>query len=163
MSLREDILPTLDDLRSIADSDEIGIRLYTVTMRVTTWTPPSSDTSDIQLGRGTSTVVDTQITVGGGARPKVRRVKYKETIAGGGKYQEGDFRIGPLTPEYPGGGVPFSLLAPTGTGDGRTHYHTILKGPDLPPGGMLCSPVAEEADRAFSRYLVVRPEGVVPR
>jgi hypothetical protein len=92
----------------------------------------------------------------------VRRISHKESVAAGGKYQQGDFRIGPLTPNYAGGGVAFSVMAPTGTGDGRTHYHFILHGPDLPTEGMLCSPVAEEADHPLHRILVVHPEGVVP-
>ncbi|MFA5186328.1 MAG: hypothetical protein WC551_07635 [Patescibacteria group bacterium] len=153
-TFREDILPDIDDIRGIPN--ELGIRLYTVSLRTTIWT---GDATLIGIGRGTKTTTETPIVLANGAPPKVRRVGYKETIAAGGKYQEGDFRIGPFTPPYQYGGVPFSRMAPIPT-DARKHYHFILKGPDLPASGMLCEPVQEEADRNFSRYLVVRPEGV---
>ncbi len=160
MALVERLIPQIDRLRAIPA--KYGLRSYTVTLRVTTWNPDATDDTDIQLGRGTSSVVETPIALAGGARPKVRRVNYKETVAAGGKYQQGDFRIGPMTPNYLGGGLTFAMMAPTGTRDARTHYHFVLTGPDLPAGGMLCQPVQEEADHPMHRYLVVRPEGVVP-
>lgn len=162
MSLRKSLLRVVDNVRAIPGKPSIDIRQYRVVMRVSTWKPTASDTTDIQLGRGRMSYVDTPITVAGGANPKVRRLAHKETLAGGGKYQEGDFRIGPLTPDYPGGGIAFSDMVPVGTGDARTHYHILLWGPDLPARGMLCSPVAEEGDKNFSRFWVVRPEGAVP-
>lgn len=162
MTLQEELLLDIDEIRTIP-ADE-GLHQYSVTMRITTWT---GDSSGIGLGRGTSSTEEFPITVANGAPPRVRRVSYRETIAAGGQYQTGDFRIGPLTPPYGAGGVSFAQMAPTGPDanspngfDARTHYHIVLKGPDLPAEGMLCSPVHEEADRNFSRYLVVHPEGV---
>jgi|WetSurMetagenome_2_1015567.scaffolds.fasta_scaffold02064_10 hypothetical protein len=154
MTFREDLLPDIDGIRCIPD--DLGIRLYTVTLRMTTWT---GDDSAIGLGRGIRTDVETPITLANGQRPKVRRISYKETVAGGGKYQEGDFKIGPFTPEYVGGGVSFAKMAPPPTGGGNKGYHFVLRGPDLPATGLLCEPIEEQADRAFSRYLVVRPSG----
>jgi hypothetical protein len=153
MSFRDDLLPAVDEIRGIPD--ELGIRLYTVALRTSTWT---GDTTGIPLGRGIRTDVDTPITLANGRPPKVRRVSYRDTVASGGKYQEGDFRIGPFTPPHLYGGVSFAQMAPTGT-SGQTSYYFVLSGPDLPSSGLLCEPVQEEADRAFSRYLVVRPSG----
>jgi hypothetical protein len=161
MTFRTSILKSIDRIRGIPHRS-FDIRPYTVTLRVTTWAPPSTDDTDIQIGRGTQTDTDTPITLAGGARPKVKRVSHRETVAAGGKYQQGDFRIGPLTPDYLGGGLTFATMAPTGTGDARTQYYFVLRGPDLPADGMLCTPVQEEADHALHMYLVVRPKGVVP-
>lgn len=158
MTFRTELLADIDEIRRIPDED-LDLRKYTVTLRVTTWTPPTTNPTGIRIGRGRSVNADTAITLASGANPKVRRLSYKETVAGGGKYQQGDFRVGPFTPPYTYGGVAFSTMAPVGTGDARTGYHFVLKGPDLPETGMLCEPIAEEADRNFSRYLVVRPSG----
>jgi hypothetical protein len=157
VSFASSLLPGLDRLRTIPGS--LGLRPYSVSLLVTTWT---GDTTGIGIGRGTKTDTLTPITLAGGQPPKIRRLSYKETVAGGGKYQEGDFKIGPLTPDYVGGGVPFSVMAPTRTGDARTGYHFVLYGPDTPAEGLLCEPVEEQADRALHRYLVVRPTGSTP-
>lgn len=153
MSFVSDILGDVDEIRSIRG--DLGLCPCAVYVRVTTW-------SGSYLGQGTKSETDTRITLPGGTNPKVRRVAYKETVAGGGKYQEGDYRIGPFTPDYIGGGLAFSSMVPTGTGDARTGYHWVLVGPDTPTDGMLCEPVQEEADHPLHRYVVVRPHGVTP-
>jgi hypothetical protein len=49
MTFVDDLLPDIDSIRCIPD--ESGLRPYTVTLRVTTWTPAPTDDTDIQLGR----------------------------------------------------------------------------------------------------------------
>lgn len=148
-----DFLADIDEIRSIPDLD-IGVRPYTCLVRVRAWSGSS-------LGEGTATDTDTAVTVGSGANPKVRRVAYKETVAAGGRYQDGDFRVGPLTPDYVGGGVAFTTMAPA-VGSSPTEVYYRLIGPDTPSSGTWCQAVGEEADHALHRYLVLRPTGTVP-
>ena len=161
MTFRTSLLKSIDRIRGIPDRS-FDIRKYTVTLRVTTFTQASTDDTDIQIGRGTQADVDTPITLASGANPKVKRISHRETVAAGGKYQQGDFRIGPLTPDYATGGLAFATMAPLGTGNASTQYYFVLRGPDLPADGMLCTPVQEEADHPLHRFLVVRPKGIVP-
>lgn len=147
MSFVSDLLPDIDEIR--ATPGDMGLRPYTVTVRVRTW-------SGGAVGLETATNVDTRLLVGG-QNPKCRRVAYKETVAGGGRYQEGDYRIGRVTPNFPGGGVPYGTMAPpTQTG---TEVYYVLVGPDTPAAGAVCTVVGEEGDHPLHRNLVVRPTG----
>lgn len=149
MSFVSDLLGDIDSIRAIPG--ELGLRPYTVVVRVRTW-------SGGVVGRGTKSDTDTQLLVGRQS-PKCRRVAFKETVAAGGKYQEGDYRIGPMTPDFAGGGVSFATMAPP-TATGAEVYYRVL-GPDTPTTGTWCTVVGEEADHALHRYLVVRPTGAV--
>lgn len=147
MSFVSDILGDVDDIRGTLD--EFGLCTYVVQIVSRAW-------SGTAVGEGTATDTTTTITLVNGKRPKVRRVAYKETVTAGGKYQEGDYRIGPFTPDYVGGGMLFSVMAPTK--DGKTEHYVVLTGPDA-PSGVVCEPIAIEADKPLRRALVVRPTG----
>ncbi len=149
MSFVSDVLPDIDEIRAIPG--DLGLRPFTITVRTRSW-------SGTRVGDGTSTDADAILLVHGQA-PKCRRVAYKETAAAGGKYQEGDYRVGPMTPDFPGGGVAFSTLAPTSQASTEIYYRLV--GPDTPALGTWCSAVGEEGDHPLHRYLVVRPLGTV--
>ncbi len=147
MSFVSDILPDVDSIRGI--TGEFGLCGTTVTVRTRLW-------SGGQVGLGTSTDTDVLLRVGG-QNPKCRRVTYKQTVAGGGRYQEGDYRIGPMTPD--GGGTTFAMIAPPSVAGTEVYY--ILVGSDTPAEGMPCTAVGIEGDHPIHSYLVVRPTGAV--
>lgn len=148
-SFRDLLLPTLN--AACAIPGKMGLRPYTVIVRVRAW-------DEGFVGRGDATDTDTPIRVGNNQNPKVRRVAYKETVAGGGKYQEGTYRVGPLTPDFAGGGVSFATMAPP-TQDGAEIYYRLV-GPDTPVTGTWCTAVGEEADHSLHRYLMLQPAGI---
>jgi hypothetical protein len=99
----------VDKLRAIADSARdvaTPIRMIQVTIRTRTWgggrrgVEPSTD-ADFVLPR----------------RYRVRQISSKEIASSGGLYNEGDMRIGPITPPYTsggGGGFTAEQLRPAG-------------------------------------------------
>lgn len=94
--LRDSLLPVFDTVaRGIPNI--LGLRQYDVSLRIVRW-------SGARPGLGTKTVINHPITVNqnqtGNNRPKVVLVSTRELIASGGKYTDGDYRIGPLTPQY---------------------------------------------------------------
>jgi len=104
MSLRDDLLPVFDDVaRGIPN--ELGLRRYDLFVRKIQWTGE-------RAGLGDRTVVDFPITVNKGTlgldRPKVVQLTTRELIAS--SYQEGDWRIGPLTPSYTENNITYGSL-----------------------------------------------------
>lgn len=91
MSLRDDLLPVVDQLRQLPD--DFGLRRYSVTLRRRVWSGGAP-------GLGTATVTDVVLS----PRPRVRQLNSKEVAASGGTYEEGDYRIDRVTPSYTGGG-----------------------------------------------------------
>jgi hypothetical protein len=142
--LRSDLLPVFSEVRSIAD--ELGLRQYRVYLRVTTWT-----------GDRTKNSTETELTVDG-ARPRVRLLKTHEIISGGGKYADGDFRVGPFTPSYLkpdstlGGYLP-SDLDPVPTPGIKTEiaYRIVGNGLDS-----MASKIEGQFDGNFGYSLVLR-------
>lgn len=151
MTLVPGLLPQLDRIRAIPAA--LGLRPFSVVVRVRSW-------SGSDLASGTATDSDTTITVGPGSAPKVRHLSPREVVASGGQYQTGDYRVGPLTPDGSGYGVPVSTFRPALTAG--QELLVKLTGPDTPSGGLWCRLVSVEADHALHRYAVVRPTGEAP-
>lgn len=130
MTFRDDLLPKISAIRAIPG--DLGLRQYRVFIRVTT-------SPGARVGIGTPTAVETELTIDG-ARPKVRLLKTQEIISGGGMYVDGDYRVGPFTPAYSGGGYTAADLDPLPTpgvrrevtyrivGNGLDTYATKLEG-----------------------------------
>ena len=114
MSLRDDLLPVVDQVRGIPGA--LGIRGTSVRVLRRTW-------SGGRRGSGTAsdaTVADLA------AKYKVRLVTMREIASSGGKFEAGDVRVGPITPSD-GGSVGYTPeeLAPTGgSGDEIVHQLT---------------------------------------
>lgn len=147
MSFVSDFLADLDSVRGIPD--ELGMRLYKVTVRVRTWTtarpgPP-----------GVKTDVDTVLTVAGGtANPHVRNLTSKDVVASGGLYSVDDYRIGPLTPSYAGGGVSYSAVDPAQATTAREVAFKI-EGGQFAAGGEWFERISEE-NTALHTNVIVR-------
>lgn len=144
MTLRDSCLPIFESARVLLA--DVGLRRYDVTMRVVTWSGP-------RVGDGTRTAVDAPLAIQG-RRPGVRQVSQKDIIASGGKYQDGDYRIGPFTPSFPGGGLEPVDFNPAADATAREVYYKIV-GPGLESGAWF-SKVEQKPDSAFAYYLTVR-------
>lgn len=142
---------TVDRIRGIPG--QFDIRLFTCKVRVTTW-------SGSRIGQGTATIVSERLlTVGEGQyMPKVRQVTQKDILASGGKYTDQDFKVGPLTPPYLGGGVPAEWIDPPQQA-GPTEVIFLLEGPGMPPGGGRYKRIGDETDRAFHYNIILRHNG----
>lgn len=147
-----DLLPDLDDIRGIAD--ELGLRPFTVTVRVRTW-------SGSRPGVGTKTDVDTVLTVAGGTQhPKVKQISAHDVVASGGLYTTADWRIGPMTPPFVGGGVTYGTIDPATTTTAREVGYKI-EGGMFPSGGAWFERISDENDSALHSFVVVRKSGRV--
>jgi hypothetical protein len=133
MSFASDLLPELDAIRAIPC--DLGLRDGTVTMVVRAW-------SGARVGLGTATTAEIQVLVAG-QNPRITRIDVREAIASGGQYHAGDFRIGPVTPEFAGGGVGREVLQPA-VGSSPTEVFWIVTDNGLPAEGIVCEKIAEE-------------------
>jgi hypothetical protein len=87
-TLREGLLPVFDSARTLIDN--LGLRTTRVILRTKTW-------SEGEVGLGTLTTTDVELV----PRPKVR------------EKGPGIVEVGPITPQYGGGGYAPSDLAPS--------------------------------------------------
>lgn len=144
MSVVSNALKILDQAR--AKLDTVGLCPFQVFVRVRTW-------SGDRVGMGTSSDVVQPITVANGKRPQVELVREKSIVSPGTPLMTATFLVGPLTPEYPGGGVPTSLLSPAGGKNIEVAF--IVKGPDLPATGLLCKKTKLDASNPFRLVLTL--------
>jgi hypothetical protein len=141
------LLPVFQDVRGLLD--DLGLRTIALSLRVTTW-------SGERVGLGTPTVSQIPLTLDTlGHRIKVRRLSSRDVIASGGRYQAGDFRVGPFTPAFAGGGRDPSYFDPP-VSDLPQEVVFLLVGPGFPDAGMTAKKVEQETDRSFSYYLILR-------
>ena len=150
MTLRDDLLPVFDSVRALmADLD---FRRYDIVRRVTTW-------SGERIGDGSPTETDLPLTLdASGRRIKVKRLTSHEVVSSGGKYAAGDFRIGPLTPTFDGGGVDPSLFNPAvGTAPQEVSFQ--LTGPGMEDGAWF-KLIDTETEKNFGYYFVLRRTAV---
>lgn len=146
MALAQDLLARVDQIRGIPAV--LGIRPFACTIRVRTWSGGSA-------GAGTATDVDTVIGVAAGTQNvKCRQVSSRDIIASGGAYEEGDWRIGPFTPTYAGGGYSQAIFDPAPAAGVEVFW--ILTGRDMPTGGKFYKKVSTQGDRAIHYSVVIR-------
>ncbi len=148
MALRDDLLPVVDEARAIAG--ELGFRRFQVWVHVTTY-------AGSRAGNGAKSVTETRLLVGG-QDPKVREVRSKDVVAGTSEYQSAEYDIGPLTPEFAGGGIAESILNPEKTSTPTTILY-LIKGPGLPTEGLLCQRVSDSLDRPLRAVIRVQSVG----
>lgn len=149
MSLKDDLLPLIDTLRAIPG--ELGFRPYQVWVRTTTYAGP-------RVGIGSKNVTETRLLVGG-QDPKVREVHRKDVVAGSSELVNAEYDIGPLTPEFAGGGVAASTINPDKTSTPTTVMF-LLKGVGLPADGLLCQRVGDHVDRPLRMVIRVQSVGL---
>lgn len=150
MTFRTALLGTVERLRGRIPG-RLDLRPRKVTVRVRTWT-------GARPGVGTYTDVDT-VLLNAGVNVKVAQVSTKDIVASGGRYASGDLKIGPITPEYPGGGTPSGVLDPPTTTTAREIFY-LLEGPGFPDEGAWCVRVQDDVLPNFHGYVVVRLTGL---
>jgi len=141
MSFRDTMNEVADQLRGLASLPEIDERPISVTLRKVTWAAGRVGAD------GGTTNEDLELL----PRPRVREVSQQEIASSGGRYEAGDVRIGPITPEYPGGGYSPERLAPAITTNGVEVLYVL--------SGAIAGEykrVALHTDRVHSYFLVVR-------
>lgn len=123
---------------------KIGIRVYSVEVQVTT-------SAGAELGQGAHTVVTSAITEADGQPPRVRWLDNREIALGG--YEDGTVEVGPITPDFPGGGTLVSTLRPNPPVN--TTVRVVLKGPDYPATGGRFRVRNVRHDKALSYFLLL--------
>ena len=148
-TLREALLPTVNDLRGI--SAELGLRRYRLFIRRRTWT-------GAKPGLGNFTNVDTEVV----PPPRIMHPKLQSTdpheIAGAaGSFREGDYFVSNITPAFyqdglqVGGYTPDDLRPRPATASEEIVY--VLRGDD---GTTECTLIEDFFDRAFRFQLKLR-------
>lgn len=146
-----------DGWRALADAcrripETFGTRSTSITIRLRTYTAPVGEST------ATATTTDTILD----PRPRVRQVSEGQRgyFGGGvlasatGELRVGDYEIGPITQELPGGGYSPTDLAPAG---GVTKRVTVLlQGDEFSSGGEEFEIIRMDATRPFRTMLLVR-------
>lgn len=112
--------------RARAIAGRMGLHPHTVELGLTTWSGPYT-------GDGTPTTTWTPIVERGGQPPKVRWVSDEEIAVGG--LAGGSIRIGPITPDFSGGGTSAAILAGAAATTRMTRHVRII-GPAHPAGAL---------------------------
>jgi hypothetical protein len=150
MSIVSDSLGILDQARGLLD--DVGLRPYRVYVRTRAATGG-------RVGLGSTVATTTEITVDGTKRPKVRQLSAKEVVAAGGALSDQIFEIGPLTPEFSGGGTDPATLNPAIAAE-PTEVAYILVGPGTPENGWICHRISDKLDSPFRYMVTVQRTGV---
>lgn len=159
--LRENLLPVFDKIaRGIPN--KLGLRRYDLFIRTIQW-------SGDRPGLGTQTVVDFPITVNqgeiGNDRPKVVQLKSGEIIASAGRYSDGDYRIGPLTPSYVENGITYGSLPSDIEVAVQTNPQEIfinMRNPDVEEEGNWFKIINTNFSRNFGYTFVIRQTASFP-
>ncbi len=145
MGFRDDMRAIAYNLRSLA-GDPYEIRPYTVKVVTRTWTGNV-------IGEGSELVATTTITEANGQSPKVRFLNDEQLALGG--LPKGSIQVGPITPDFPGGGTTWETISGGGVEPGEM-FHYILTGPEFPTGARFLL-VGGNSDRAFRYMVTLRP------
>lgn len=148
MSFASSILPSLDAIRGITGG--LGLHKFTVLRRLIHWDGGAP-------GLGTKTFTDTPLFVNGNQNPKVAQVSGKDIILSGGQYTDQDYKIGPFTPTFPGGGIADATVDPVVVPGDELHF--FLNGPGLSPNGAWFKRIGDVSDSSLHVYLIVRATG----
>lgn len=152
MTLRDDLLDDIDDIRGIPG--DLGIRLFTVSVMSRRWTgarpgPP-----------GTSTDTTTAMMVAHGSfNARVRGLTSKDVIASAGLYTTEDVKVGPVTPPFLGSDADGNALIifdpPAVPGSGTELFFSIT-GPGYTPGGDWFKKIDVDTSKPFAYFLTLR-------
>lgn len=121
---------------------KMGWRPYTVVVETRTY-------FGAERGQGPKLITSTSITEANGQPPKVRFLTDEEIALGG--ENKATVEVGPITPDFGGGGTSFETLYPNPLPD-NTILQYVLTGPDSPNGARYRL-VSVDADKA-GHYLV---------
>jgi hypothetical protein len=151
MTLRDNCLPIFENARVLLDN--LGFRRYDVLLRVIDW-------SGATTGKGTKTTLDTPLVIQQTHRIKVRRLTSQDILASGGKYSDGDYRVGPITPIYidvngQTGGQLVDYFDPDKSLTSKREFYFRLTGPGMDLGKWF-KKIDQQVDTNFSYYFTLR-------
>lgn len=154
MAFRDSLRKTVDAIRGKVPGN-LGLRTFRVDIAKRSY-------SGARVGIGTPSYTWTRV-LNSDQNPKVEEVSSRDVIASGGLYQAGDYRIGPFTPSYTGGGNDVTDYVPAVGADVADILILIRPSADDGGGLIWCSPVGVHDDtRNFRRTLVVRRTAAQP-
>lgn len=157
MSLRDDLIPMVEEVRGIpADMGVYGTRVY---VRTETFA------SAIKDGSTASSTADVEVL----PSPRVDEMSVEDSLMYGGgavtdstgRVQSTVYSVGPITPSALGHGYAVSDLMPT-TSTPSKRVSILLSGPDFQSGGEPMQIVKCDATQPFRIMLVVRRMPKVP-
>lgn len=125
--------------------ERFGLRPYTVAVRLRGY-------AGFELGEGGATDSVIDIVEANGQPPKVRVLNNEQLAVAG--YSKQTWRIGPITPNFPGGGTVIEALTQVGL-TSETEPHIILTGPEFPDGANFRT-MRVDSDRAIHYTLEVQ-------
>ena len=147
MALAQDLLPVVFGARGLVG--EFGLRPYTVSVIHRTWTSG-------QTGDGTPSDVETPITEANGQPPKVRALNGEERALL--NLGSGSWEIGPITPDFPGGGTAIAtLIGPESPLPGDEFFYRLV-GPEYPTGALFRLHEVK-SDKTFGYRVTIKPVG----
>jgi hypothetical protein len=158
MSLRTRLLPVADRLRARTGPSALDVRLTGLTITIRSWTGGAIGV--LPADPSVTPFVDTSL-----ALPtiyRIRQVTTREVASSGGRYEMGDVRVGPVTPEFTHddgstGGFAEAQLKP-GPTDDRTEIIYVLSGAHAGEYAL----VTLESLRPLSWFLVLRRRVTTP-
>lgn len=145
MGFRDDIRAIAYNARAMAGRD-FQIRPYTTAVVVKSW-------SGTHPGEGVEVTSTTPVTEADGQPPKVRILNDEQIALGG--LPKGSVKVGPITPDFPGGGTHITTLTGNGAQAGESFYYT-LTGPEYPDGARFLL-VGVDSDRSFGYSVTLKP------
>jgi hypothetical protein len=121
-TLADSLKPLVWAIRAIPG--QLGIRPYTVEVVTVAY-------AGAELGEGALTESRMTVTEYGSYPPRVRNLSSEEIALAG--YDKATWEIGPITPDFTGGGTALSVLTQSGIG-ANTEPHIVMTGPEFPNG-----------------------------
>lgn len=147
-SLRDALLPVVDELRGIPD--QLGLRRFDVSIVVRSW-------SGSRPGLGANTDTTKQILVDlGQFSPKVVQVTQKDIIASGGIYNDQDLKVGPITPEFAGSAPNNAAISDFDPAGNRQEVFFKITGPGMETGGSWFKKIGTDTSKNFRYMFIVR-------
>lgn len=145
MGFRDDIRELAYELRALPGRD-FEIRPYIVKVVIRSWT-------GTYAGEGGTTTTETTITEADGQPPKVRFLDDEQLALSG--LARGAVEVGPITPDFPGGGTSWATLSGNGADPGEQFYY-VLTGPEVPLGARYTL-VGGKTDKTFGYRVTLKP------
>lgn len=157
MSLRTAMLPVADRLRALTGPDAFDVRPARLVVVTRVWT---GGRRGAEPPPGEPAVRDTRLEL----PPiyKIREVSGHEVASSGGRFEQGDVRVGPITPKYVDedgaeGGFSPEELDPAVIRNGLETVY-VLEG----TGAGEYHLVSLETDKPFGTFLVLRRRMTTP-
>lgn len=159
MSLRDDILPSIDDIRAIPG--QLGLHRFRVYRVTETWS--SVNGREPRVGHGPKTTTEVLLSVGGEnvhAR-QATEADAKHVLGNGELFYPGDWIVGPLTPAHVAGG--YEPAGFDGTAGSATQIWYRIEGDVFPGGSAYFQAIKKSADAPFRITLYLRRVNATPK